>query len=507
MKRTIRFATILLATTVAACGGRLSGPAPFVQHDLARGVTVATPLPQANAAPAFAGPTVVVQPGDTVYRIAQRESVPQRALIDANGLQAPYIVQPGQVLRLPEQKVYVVQAGDTLSGISRRFGLDVATLARTNQVKAPYGVQVGQRLTLPAPMQALGPPPPPNRAAPPPATLVAAAAVPSRGKPPKDPAPLAVRAPSIPPPAAEPVSNATVASSPRSTVQAVTLDAPPAVTAAPSLPAPSVATASAVTTSATPAEGQFLRLPEPKPTQFASVRPVEAAPPVPPAPAVAASRPAAEAVPAAAPPQGNFLRLPAAKAAQLPADAMPAMQPSVPPLPVARTTEPKPALIARAEPAVAETPVKATPVSVPAALPRTPTDTPPPRSSRHFLWPVKGKLITSYGPQPGGLHNDGLNIAASRGANVVAAENGVVAYAGADLKGFGNLLLVKHAGGFVTAYAHNDRLLVKRGDTVKRGQAIATVGESGSVTRPQVHFQVRQGAHAVDPRPLMDRRA
>jgi murein DD-endopeptidase MepM/ murein hydrolase activator NlpD len=520
MKRTIRFATLLLATTVAACGGRLSGPAPFVQHDLAAGVTVATPLPQAAMMPPQSGPSVVVQPGDTVYRIAQRERVPQRALIDANGLQAPYIVQPGQVLRLPEQKIYVVQAGDTLSAISRRHGLDVATLARTNQLKPPYGVQTGQALTLPSPMQALGTAPP---AAPAviasPAMVVAAvspAAAPARGRPLKDPPPLAVRAPSIPPPAADPVSNATVTAAPRSTVQAAVLEAP--VQSAPlKAPAPALQVAAAPTLTPTPTpstpEGQFLRLPDPKPVVPAP-GPV-AVPSAPEPRPVAEAKPAAQAAPAAepvlaaSPPSGQFLRLPDPKPAPSPAaDAVPAVLPSNPPVSVARAAEPKPTPIARAQPAVAEAPsAKATPVSVPAPMPRTATEAPPPRSGRHFLWPVKGRVLASYGPQPGGLHNDGLNIAANRGASVMAAENGVVAYAGADLKGFGNLLLVKHAGGFVTAYAHNDKLLVKRGDTVRRGQSIATVGESGSVTRPQVHFQVRQGAHAVDPRPLMDRRA
>jgi murein DD-endopeptidase MepM/ murein hydrolase activator NlpD len=139
------------------------------------------------------------------------------------------------------------------------------------------------------------------------------------------------------------------------------------------------------------------------------------------------------------------------------------------------------------------------------AEPKATLAEPPPRAGRNFAWPVKGRVISSYGPQPGGLRNDGLNIAASRGDKVIAADNGVVAYAGDDLKGFGNLVLIKHAGGFVTTYAHNDKLMVKRGDKVKRGQMIATVGESGAVTQPQVHFQVRQGAHAVDPRPLMER--
>ncbi|MSP48416.1 MAG: LysM peptidoglycan-binding domain-containing protein [Alphaproteobacteria bacterium] len=184
-----------------------------------------------------------------------------------------------------------------------------------------------------------------------------------------------------------------------------------------------------------------------------------------------------------------------------------APQPPMTPIAVkieAPRAEAPPAAPAKVDVAKAEPEAAAAPIAAPAP-PRPTVGEPPPRAGRNFLWPVKGRLISSYGPQPGGLRNDGLNIAASRGDRVIAADNGVVAYSGDDLKGFGNLVLVKHAGGFVTAYAHNDKLLVKRGDKVRRGQAIATVGESGSVTQPQVHFQVRQGAHAVDPRPLMER--
>ena len=125
---------------------------------------------------------------------------------------------------------------------------------------------------------------------------------------------------------------------------------------------------------------------------------------------------------------------------------------------------------------------------------------PPGRASTRFLWPVRGRVISNFGPRDGGLHNDGINIAAPRGAPILAAENGVVAYAGGRLRGFGNLLLVKHDGGWITAYAHADRLLVRRGDLVKRGQAIATIGVSGGVTRPQLHFELRRGTEAVDPR-------
>ncbi|UUX50101.1 LysM peptidoglycan-binding domain-containing M23 family metallopeptidase [Nisaea acidiphila] len=130
---------------------------------------------------------------------------------------------------------------------------------------------------------------------------------------------------------------------------------------------------------------------------------------------------------------------------------------------------------------------------------------PPGRAGSTFRWPVRGRIIANFGPRAGGLHNDGINIAAPRGAPVGAAENGVVAYAGDGLPGFGKLLLLKHSGGWITAYAHSDKLLVKRGDVVRRGQTIATVGSSGSVDRPQLHFEVRREKRAVDPRDYLEK--
>lgn len=121
------------------------------------------------------------------------------------------------------------------------------------------------------------------------------------------------------------------------------------------------------------------------------------------------------------------------------------------------------------------------------------------RSKDTFLWPVQGRVISRYGPKAGGLHNDGVNIAAPRGTPVRAAENGVVVYAGSELKGFGNMVLVKHADGYVTAYAHTADILVQRGDKVRRGQAIARVGSTGNVDSPQLHFEIRQGRKAINP--------
>lgn len=122
-----------------------------------------------------------------------------------------------------------------------------------------------------------------------------------------------------------------------------------------------------------------------------------------------------------------------------------------------------------------------------------------PATGRRFIWPVKGKVLSRFGAKQGGLHNDGINIEAPAGTAVAAADSGVVAYAGNELRGFGNLLLIRHADGWVTAYAHNDKILVKRGDKVKRGQTVARVGRSGNVAAPQLHFEIRKGTDPVDP--------
>ena len=116
-----------------------------------------------------------------------------------------------------------------------------------------------------------------------------------------------------------------------------------------------------------------------------------------------------------------------------------------------------------------------------------------------FRWPVRGRVIASYGAKLNGASNDGINLAVPEGTSVKAAEDGVVAYAGNELKGYGNLVLVRHANGFVTAYAHASEIMVKRGDQVKRGQVLARSGQTGTVNSPQLHFEIRKGSTPVDP--------
>ena len=123
----------------------------------------------------------------------------------------------------------------------------------------------------------------------------------------------------------------------------------------------------------------------------------------------------------------------------------------------------------------------------------------PERAGSRFTWPVKGRVISRFGAKANGLHNDGINIAVKEGAVVRAADNGVVVYAGNELRGFGNLLLLRHRGGWITAYGHNQTLDVKVGEIVRQGQRIALAGRTGNTRRPQLHFEIRRGRRAVNP--------
>jgi len=192
---------------------------------------------------------------------------------------------------------------------------------------------------------------------------------------------------------------------------------------------------------------------------------------------------------------GMKLTVPGAKTAAVAPAGQPAAVAAQPVAAVAPATKmaaaggpPQSARLAQAtatvEDAAVATPVKATEAT--GALPT-------------FRWPVRGKVITSYGAKTNGKSNDGINLAVPEGTPVKAAEDGVVAYSGNELKGYGNLVLVRHSNGYVTAYAHASELMVKRGDTIKRGQTIAKSGQSGEVGSPQLHFEIRKGSSPVDP--------
>lgn len=216
---------------------------------------------------------------------------------------------------------------------------------------------------------------------------------------------------------------------------------------------------------------------------------------------------------------GQTLRIPGATAANtrvasLPTanDAMPAKAPEVRPVtpaPVAAGTPPT-TLDAQAgqAPAAATAPMEV--ASLPALAGQagataTATDAAPAESADEggagFRWPARGRIVAGFGRRPNGEQNDGINIALPEGTPIKAAESGTVIYAGNELTGFGNLVLVRHADGWVTAYAHAKEITVARGAEVRRGQVIATVGATGAVNQPQLHFELRKGSTPVDPLP------
>lgn len=237
------------------------------------------------------------------------------------------------------------------------------------------------------------------------------------------------------------------------------------------------------------------------------------------APAYSAARPVAPAVATA--PAPHTLTVPTAApvakpavvaapvAAPAPAPAKPQAVAAAPatPAPAQKTTavQSAPMQTAALQPAATATAPAAGKPAAQAAKPAATAaaeeadDAPRNGSGPQFRAPVRGRVISSFGPKPGGTRNDGVNFAVPEGTGVRAAEDGTVAYAGNELKGYGNLVLIKHQDGYVTAYAHNSELMVKRGDTVRRGQIIAKAGQSGGVNSPQLHFEIRKGSQPVDP--------
>jgi len=405
---------MLLGLLLAGCGNQAPAPVVYGPRDgltQRPGVRIAAPA-QPEARPAdVTGDEITVQRGDTVYGLARRHNQPVRAFVEANGLRPPYILQPGQRLRLVGDRFHVVQSGDTLYTVSRQYGVDTYALARSNDLSPPYNLTNGQSLRIPTAQ-----PVPPVLATP-------------------------VREPA-------PASATAVATAPAtSSASGVTMEA---------LPPPGNSERAQSGSASPPVMPRSQQLPETS-VPARGNEPVTAAVPASPA------RPGPSTNV-----QDTVIQAPADVEARAPAPAEP--PPAQPPSPQARPAEP--------EPQIAE---------------------PPPRSGRTFSWPVRGRILSTFGPKPDGLHNDGINIAARSGAPVIAAENGVVVYAGSELKGFGNLLLLRHADGWITAYAHLDKALVQKGQNVRKGQAIGTVGSSGGVDQPQLHFEIRRGTQAVDP--------
>lgn len=410
--------------------------------------STSTPQPTAAAPAEVPTGTYVVVGGDTVHAVANRFGVPIRSLIELNNLQPPYLLTPGQTLQIPSQRVHIVAEGDTVSEIAQTYGVDVSTLVRQNNIAEPYTIYVGQTLVLPGTVEPVSLASAPIVAEPLPATP--SGTITSEELPP--PMNPTATVPDVEPSASDAPTTTVVAPTPSGSTAG--LEAPPVLL-------PGVPTSTSASTSTS----------EPPPAKPGSNEPFDAS-------EIANDTTAPTA------PNDGAAPSPSTASVPPPEPTAPAATPSVPVEPVpppVETTEDVPTgtQTAAVDPMLIE---------------------PEARDDQTFLWPVTGKVVSEFGPLSDGLHNDGINIAAPRGTPVRAAENGVVVYAGNELRGFGNMLLIRHADGFVTAYAHNESLLVERGDTVERGQIIARVGSSGNVDSPQLHFEIRVGTDAVDPR-------
>jgi murein DD-endopeptidase MepM/ murein hydrolase activator NlpD len=188
---------------------------------------------------------------------------------------------------------------------------------------------------------------------------------------------------------------------------------------------------------------------------------------------------------ASATPQAGATVLPAARPTNLAAPNV--VQAAATPAPAAATPS---AVPAQATPA---------PAPAPSQLAAAPAAEPVASGNDKFRWPVSGRIITDFAASRG----TGINIDVPEGSTVKAAENGTVIYVGSGVEGYGNLILVRHPNGYVSAYAHLASMSVAKGAVVNRGDALGTVGQTGSVSRPQLHFELRKGATPVDPVPLL----
>jgi len=377
--------------------------------------------------------------------VALRAAAPQPMAGSANGWSA----QGGTPV--------VLAQGETLDTLSSRYGVPRAALISANGLSSP-NVAPGTRITIPVYNAAGSAAPAPAAAAPRQQMVQAPAETRSD----------ASRFVTGPAPAANPVRPATPVQDARAKAQAA-----------------AEAKAQAAAEAKAKAEADALAMRESR-ARFAAE-----------AKAKAAAR--ANATAAAAP-----VPTPAAKPAA-PAKVVaekPAAKPEAQPAKTAAAPAPektKPVVVATA-PAAPEP--KAAPRSE--AEPTTTASLPKAEEAGEkadFRWPARGRVIAGFSGRGG---NEGINIAVPEGTPVKAAESGTVAYAGSELKGYGNLVLIRHANGYVSAYAHNGELKVKRGDTVKRGQVVASSGQTGNVSSPQLHFELRKGSAPVDPTPYLN---
>jgi murein DD-endopeptidase MepM/ murein hydrolase activator NlpD len=366
--------------------------------------------------------TVVVGPESTVYGIAYEYGIPTQALIQANGIPYPYVLQMGQVLIIPSPHEHIIGQGETLKSVADNYGVKVDVLAQEN---ATQTVRPGERLVIP-----------------------------SRDT---DSVAEALR-----PPADNNISTSSLA---------------PLPTVSPSGNKPPLPSHASRASSSLPNEFAE-EIAQEKGIRYEGKKEDSS----PARPKMDSSSPQPMLI-------GNLAQGNAGAPLGSPALYQEEEKLEKPKKEIKKVTKTKEETEEKKEkPKKEEKAKEKEPVSQKEEGQTKPKDP-------AFIWPVQGTVITKFNPGK----NDGIKIKVGEGTSVKAAAAGDVLYAGSELKGFGNLILLKHKGGWVTAYAYNSTLLVKKGDGVKQGQVIAKSGKTGDAKEPQLHFEVRKGKQPVDP--------
>jgi LysM repeat protein len=480
-----------------------------------------------KAAKPAAPTSVKVAKGQTLKSIAEDAGVPVAQLAKLNHLKKPYRVKRGQVIKLAADEAsdappssaskaaaetVTVHAGQTLKSIAADAGVSVAKLAKLNHLKKPYRVMRGQRIKLPVQAESdtaaasdREPRAESRREsrAEPPRTVTAGRHDTLQGIAEREGLPVAQLAKlnhlkkpyrikrgqkiRLPGRAGYSVPTTSVASS----YQVVKGDTLFSIARRFHTDARTLADANGLDVGAHLNAGRKLQLPGSpldRPLRTVGGRPTDASPPQPTPYSSLPANPPTSSAPGLAPP------LPSAPPATAPlATQQPYSRP--PPAPIPYRPPPAAPAPYRPPPA-APVPYRPTPE---AAQPPSTADSDVAAAGKGFFqWPVRGQLISGYGPKSGGQRNDGLDITAGAGESVRAAAAGEVVYAGNSVPGFGNLVLIRHDGGWVTAYAHLANIDVKMRQTVTQGQQIGEVGLSGGVDRPEVHFEVRYAPSQKD---------
>jgi murein DD-endopeptidase MepM/ murein hydrolase activator NlpD len=413
---------------------------------------------------------VKAKSGDTLYNISKQYGVGIRDLIELNKLRPPYTLENDQYIRLPQAAFHMVQPRDTLYAISRSYGVDIGRIVHLNNLSEPYVIKSGMKLLIPSSAYVVDVAEENHDVAPMPVQpednhsrdVVATdlAAIDAK------PAPIQAESTKVvaTPEANELEEEVRLSDKPIDKSDEVVFE---------KQSKPSDVKPETPVAKITPAEAELQRKIADEAKQNPEEKKTAA---VAPAPAKINAKDVKNIAPAKVYENSGEAIVDGKIAKAIPAN-LPQNSKVIEPVfkPVQK------------EAAVETTKVPATPVAQKDS------------SIAGFLWPTKGKIVSQFGPKKGGLYNDGINISAKEGASIKAADGGEVVYSGNELRGYGNLVLIKHPNGFVTAYAHAEKIVVKKGDEVQKGQTIAYVGSTGHVSTPQLHFSIRQGRKAIDP--------